>query len=196
MRNQVQKYIKFAKLEHLGPLFLYFFSFLPSSADDISKKRYLCATSKAMESLLDYGYLGLFLGSFLAATVFPFSSDVLLVGMLLAGGNPVATVVVATAGNWLGGLTSYWVGWLGKMEWLERWFRVRHETLERHRTKVERWGALLALMTWLPFVGDLFAIVLGFYKAPFIPSALWMLVGKGGRFIVWTLLYVLLGVAL
>ena len=59
-----------------------------------------------MESLLDYGYLGLFLGSFLAATVFPFSSDVLLVGMLLAGGNPVVTVVVATAGNWLGGLTS------------------------------------------------------------------------------------------
>ena len=149
-----------------------------------------------MESLIEYGYFGLFIGSFLAATIFPFSSDVLLVGMLLAGGNPVATVIVATAGNWLGGLTSYWVGWLGKLEWLERWFRVQHTTIERHRSKVERWGALLALMTWLPFVGDIVAIVLGFYKAPFIPSALWMLVGKGGRFVVWTMLYILLGISL
>lgn len=149
-----------------------------------------------MEALLEYGYIGLFIGSFLAATVFPFSSDVLLVGMLLAGGEPVTTVAVATMGNWLGGLTSYWVGWLGKLEWLERWFRVKAETIARHKAKVERWGAALALMTWLPFVGDLFAIVLGFYKARFVPSALWMFVGKCGRFVVWALLYIGLGIEL
>lgn len=142
-----------------------------------------------MESLLEYGYIGLFIGSFLAATVFPFSSDVLVVGMLVAGGEPVMTVAVATLGNWLGGLTSYWVGWLGKTEWLERWFRVKHETIVKHKERVERWGAWLALLTWLPFVGDVFAIVLGFYKARFVPSAIWMLVGKGGRFIVWALIY-------
>ena len=136
-----------------------------------------------MESLLEYGYIGLFIGAFLAATVFPFSSDVLLVGMLAAGGEPITTVTVATIGNWLGGLTSYWVGWLGKLEWLERWFRVKHETIERHKTKVERWGALLALMTWLPFVGDVFAIVLGFYKAKFWPTAWWLLVGKLLRYV-------------
>lgn len=108
--------------------------------------------------------------------------------MLAAGGEPITTVTVATIGNWLGGLTSYWVGWLGKLEWLERWFRVKHETIKRQRTKVERWGALLALMTWLPFVGDVFAIVLGFYKAKFLPSALCMFVGKCGRFVVWALI--------
>ena len=151
---------------------------------------------RVMEALIEYGYIGLFIGSFLAATIFPFSSDVLLVAMLVAGGDVATTVVVATAGNWLGGLTSYWLGWLGKLEWLERWLRVKHETIERHRTRVERWGAALALMTWLPFVGDVFAVVLGFYKAKFLPSALWMLVGKGGRFIVWALLYVYLGIEL
>ena len=149
-----------------------------------------------MEALIEYGYIGLFIGSFLAATIFPFSSDVLLVAMLLAGGDVATTVIVATAGNWLGGLTSYWLGWLGKLEWLERWLRVKHETIEHHRARVERWGAALALMTWLPFVGDVFAVVLGFYKAKFLPSALWMLVGKGGRFIVWALLYVYLGIEL
>ena len=87
-----------------------------------------------MEALIEYGYIGLFIGSFLAATSFPFSSDVLLVAMLLADGDVATTVFVATAGNWLGGLTSYWLGWLGKLEWLERWLRVKHETIERSRT--------------------------------------------------------------
>ena len=142
-----------------------------------------------MESLLDYGLIGLFIGSFLAATVVPFSSDLLVIGMLALGGDPVLTIAVATLGNWLGGLTSYWLGWLGKLEWLERWFRVKRETIERQKERVERWGAWLALLTWLPFAGDIFAVVLGFYKVRFLPSALWMLVGKCGRFIVWALLF-------
>ena len=142
-----------------------------------------------MEALLDYGLLGLFLGSFLAATVVPFSSDVLVIGMLALGFDPVVTVAVATLGNWLGGLTSYYVGWLGKLEWLERWFRVKRETIERQQERVKRWGAWLALLTWVPFIGDVFAVVLGFYKVRFLPSAFWMLVGKCGRFIVWALLF-------
>lgn len=142
-----------------------------------------------MEALLDYGYIGLFLGSFLAATVVPFSSDILLMGMLIAGGEPITTVTVATIGNWLGGLTSYWIGWLGKLEWLERWFKVKPATIERHKATVHRWGVWLALMTWLPIVGDIFAIVLGFYKVKFLPSALWMLVGKCARFVMWALIY-------
>lgn len=142
-----------------------------------------------MEALLEYGYIGLFIGSFLAATVVPFSSDVLVVGMLAMGGNATSIIIVATIGNWLGGLTSYWIGWLGKTEWLERWFRVKRETIEKYKASVARWGSWLALLTWLPFVGDVFAIVLGFFKARFLPSALWMLVGKGGRFVVWAILY-------
>jgi membrane protein YqaA with SNARE-associated domain len=136
-----------------------------------------------MESLLEYGYIGLFIGAFLEATVFPFSSDVLLVGMLAAGGEPITTVTVATIGNWLGGLTSYWVGWLGKLEWLERWFRVKHETIVKHKRLVDKWGPLLALVSWIPFIGDVFAIVLGFYKAKFWPTAWWLFVGKFLRYV-------------
>ena len=73
-----------------------------------------------MDWLLDLGYLGLFIGSFLAATILPFSADVLLVGMLIGGGNGWLVVAIATAGNFLGGLTSYGVGRLGKWEWIER----------------------------------------------------------------------------
>ncbi len=142
-----------------------------------------------MENLLEYGYFGLFLGAFLAATIFPFSSDVLLVAMLAAGGDVFVTITVATAGNWLGGLTSYGVGYLGKTEWLERWFRIKPETVYRYKERVAKYGAWLALLTWVPFVGDVFAVVLGFFKARFWPSAWFMLLGKGLRFIAWAVIY-------
>lgn len=103
----------------------------------------------------------------------------------MTGGDPTTTVIVATLGNWLGGLVGYYMGWLGKLEWLERWFKVKPETIAKHQAKVEKYGVFLALLTWTPFVGDIFAIVLGFYKVKFIPSALWMLVGKCCRYICW-----------
>lgn len=139
--------------------------------------------------LQQYGVWGLFLGSFLAATVVPFSSDALLCAMLMAGCEPVGCLVSATLGNWLGGLTSFGIGWLGKWEWIEKWFRVKRETLEKQRDRIARWGAWLALLTWLPVVGDLFAIALGFYRIAPVKSALFMFVGKAFRFVLWTLLF-------
>jgi membrane protein YqaA with SNARE-associated domain len=137
-----------------------------------------------MEWLSDYGYWGVFGGSFLAATVVPFSSEALVAALLAAGGDIVATIVVASLGNWLGGLTSYWVGRAGNWQLIERWFHISREKLERQQSKIDRWRSWIALMTWLPFVGDIFAVGLGFYKINFWSSALLMFVGKTLRFVV------------
>ena len=149
-----------------------------------------------IEILQQWGVAGLFVGSFLAATLVPFSSDAMLVGMLLAGGNPLYCLVSATVGNWLGGLTSYAVGWAGRWEWSERWFRIKRETLERQQKHIGRYGSLLALLTWLPVVGDLFAVALGFYRVSPWRCAVYMLVGKALRFVVWTVLFYRTGAAL
>ncbi|MBE6174589.1 MAG: DedA family protein [Rikenellaceae bacterium] len=141
-----------------------------------------------MDWLLDLGYAGLFIGSFLAATIFPFSADVLLVGMLIGGGNGWVVVAVATAGNFLGGLTSYGIGRLGKWEWIER-LGVKPETLAKQKSKVDKYGSLVALLSWVPFVGDVLAVALGFYRVAFIPSAVYMFIGKAGRFVAWYLIY-------
>ena len=143
-----------------------------------------------MDWLLELGYAGLFVGSFLAATVVPFSADVLLIGMLVAGGSPWIIIAIATAGNFLGGLTSYAIGRLGKWEWIEK-LGVKPETLERQTTRIDRYGAWIALLSWVPFVGDIFAVALGFYRVKFVPSALFMLIGKAGRFVMWYLIYTL-----
>ncbi len=146
-----------------------------------------------MAFLGDWGYLGLFLGSFMAATVVPFSSDFLIIGSLAAGASPLLAFIFATLGNWLGGLTSYYVGHLGKWSWIERWFGVKEESLERQRGRIERYGSVIALLTWAPFIGDLFAIGLGFYKINFYKSAPFMLIGKALRFAFWIALFYLLG---
>ena len=142
-----------------------------------------------MELLSQLGLIGLFLGCFLAATVVPFSSDFLMVGVLIAGINPVLAIIVATAGNWLGGLTSYYIGFIGKWDWIEKWFKVKEETLLKQKHNIDKYGSMLAFLTWLPIIGDIFAVTLGFYQVNFTKSAIFMLIGKGARFAFWALLY-------
>lgn len=151
---------------------------------------YLCTYFINMDTLIDLGYWGLFIGSFLASTIIPMSADVLLVGVLTLGGNEWLCLGIATIGNWLGGLTSYGIGWIGKWEWIEKWFKIKEEKLIQQKKYVDRYGVWLALFTWLPFVGDLFAIALGFYKIKPFTSALCMLIGRFVRFLTWTLLYI------
>lgn len=141
------------------------------------------------EQLGNWGYFGLFLGSFLSSTVVPFSSDLLLLGTLAAGGSWWATVFIATLGNWLGGLTSYWVGHVGKWEWIEKWFRISEEKLRAQRYRIQKYDYWLALLSWLPIVGDIFSIGLGFYRINFTRTAGFMLVGRFLRFIAWALLF-------
>ena len=142
-----------------------------------------------MESLKDLGLLGLFIGNFLAATVIPFSSDALYIAVLALMKRPMACFLVATAGNWLGSVVTYYIGRLGKWEWIEKWFKVKPETLAKQKEKIDKWGVWLALIAWVPFIGDVFAIALGFYRTKPLPTIILLLVGKALRFLVWTLLF-------
>lgn len=138
--------------------------------------------------LQSYGIWGLFLGSFLAATVVPFSSDALYAAILALTKNPVGCLIFATLGNWLGGLTSYFIGWFGKWEWIEKWFHISHVKIARQHFRINRYGAYLALFSWVPFIGDIFAIALGFFRIAPFKSAIFMLIGKFVRFFMWTII--------
>ena len=141
-----------------------------------------------MFGLENWGLLGLFLGNLLAATVVPFSSDALYIAVLSVMKRPLECFVVATAGNWLGSVITYYMGRLGRWEWLEKWFKVKRETLQKQKAKIDRYGVWLALICWVPFVGDVIAIALGFYRTPPVRTMLLLLVGKFLRFWGWNLL--------
>lgn len=146
-----------------------------------------------LELVQNYGLIGLFAASFLAATVVPLSSEFALTGVLLAGVNPFYAFFVATAGNWLGGITSYYIGYLGRWDLIEKWFGVKEESLFKQKEKIQKYGSLIAFFTWLPIIGDLFAIGLGFYRIDFVKSSIFMLLGRSMRFAGWVLLFVLYG---
>lgn len=133
----------------------------------------------------ELGYWGLFLGSFLAATVIPFSSEVMLSAMLFAGFDPLVTLTVATIGNWLGGMSSFGLGWMGKMEWINRYLRVPQEKLDQMHRYVHGKSAWVALFCWLPFVGDVIAVVLGLLRSNIWITTIAMLIGKGIRYAIW-----------
>lgn len=142
-----------------------------------------------MEWLVGLGMTGLFIGTFLAATIIPFSSDALYLAILAATGDPISCLIVGTLGNWLGSVVTYWMGWAAKWEWIEKWFKVKPETLTRQKERVDRYGVWLALLAWVPFIGDIISIALGFYRTrPGWTMAL-LLMGKFGRFLVWNLVY-------
>ena len=99
-----------------------------------------------MEWLQSLGLLGLFIGTFLAATVLPFSSDALYLGILAVTGDVWGCLAVGTLGNWLGSVVTYWMGWAGKWEWIEKWFKVKPETLEKQKIKIDKYGVWMALL--------------------------------------------------
>ena len=85
-----------------------------------------------LDFLLNWGYIGLFVASFLAATILPFSSEVVFAGLIAAGLDIWICIIVATIGNSLGGMTAYWVGSLGKIEWIEKYFGIKREKMIKH----------------------------------------------------------------
>ncbi|MBQ7269077.1 MAG: DedA family protein [Bacteroidales bacterium] len=139
-----------------------------------------------MFGLEELGLAGLFIGTFLAATILPFSSDALYIAVLLAVKDPVACLVTGSLGNWLGGVTTYLLGRVAKWEWLEKTFKVRRETLEKQKILIDKYGIWIALLSWVPFAGDVIALALGFYKSPVLWTLLLLFAGKFARFLLWT----------
>ena len=138
-----------------------------------------------MEWLSDYGLWGLFLASFLAATVVPFSSEALLSLLIASGVDVYTAVLVASAGNWLGGMSSYAIGYLGKWEWIEKYLRINRETIAKWHDRLYKRGAIFAFLSWVPGVGDIFAVTLGLLRTNVWITAVAMLAGKLLRYIVW-----------
>jgi membrane protein YqaA with SNARE-associated domain len=136
-----------------------------------------------MDQLYQYGYLGLFLASFLAATVLPFSSEAIL-GLMVANGYGLwPCILLATAGNWLGGLTGYYLGYLGNFEKLKKYLRFDKDKFEKWEVRLRKHGSPLAFLSWMPFIGDVLIIGLGLIRCNVIKVSVFMLVGKFLRYL-------------
>lgn len=128
-------------------------------------------------------YAGLFGASLLAATIVPFSSEVVLAAALAARpGDAVALLAVATAGNTLGSIVNYALGrWLLRFR-DHRWFPVDAAKLDAAAARFRRFGTWSLLFSWVPVVGDPLTVAAGIARVPpavFIPL---VAVGKAARY--------------
>ena len=80
-----------------------------------------------VQLLTDWGYLGLFISALLAGSIVPFSSELVMGALVAMGLEPWLCVLAATLGNTLGGLTCYWLGRLGRIDWIEKYLGVKRE---------------------------------------------------------------------
>ena len=132
--------------------------------------------------LIGYGPWGMFLSAFLAGSVVPFSSEVVMVALLAVGVNPWVLFVAASAGNTLGGVSCYCVGRIASPEWLQRTFRIKDKHMLRARALVSRWGAWMGLLCWVPVIGDAILITLGIMRSRPLATNLTMLLGRTLRY--------------
>ena len=136
----------------------------------------------------ELGYLGLFIKCFLAATILPIASEVFLITMLAAKYDPLSSLLIASTGNTLGSYLNFGIGYIGNPEWLKK-LRVKQKTIESWKASIQKYGVWLALLSWLPIVGDIIGIALGFFRANIFWSFLFMAIGKFIRYLVVVLVY-------
>jgi membrane protein YqaA with SNARE-associated domain len=131
------------------------------------------------------GYLTLFAVAFVAATILPVQSEVVLGGMQVSGAFSLPLLVtVATAGNTLGAVVNWWMGAHIERYRDSRWFPVKPDGLERARLHYSKWGRWGLLFSWLPFGGDALTVIAGVMKEPLMPFLLLVGVGKLVRYLV------------
>ena len=131
---------------------------------------------------IELGYWGMFFSSILAATILPFGSEAVFIGLQFSEFNIYYLIIIAGIGNTIGGMITYYIGRLGKWEWLEKWFKISRGSLEERMKSIQKYGWIYAFFTWLPGIGDPLAAAIGFTKTPPITTCFWMFIGKTSRF--------------
>lgn len=139
----------------------------------------------AFESL---GLFGLFLATFLSATILPFSSEAILLFFLTKRVDPTICLSVATLGNCLGGATNYFIGKLGNPLWLKR-IGVKENTISKNEKWINKYGSRIAFFSWVPFIGDPLLVVLGYFRSNLINTLMWMILGKLLRYVLVYIIY-------
>jgi membrane protein YqaA with SNARE-associated domain len=134
-------------------------------------------------SPLILSHVGLFAAAFLAATVFPFQSELVLVGLLVAEPTHWPTLLfVASAGNTLGSVVNWVLGRLIGCFRDRPWFPVKPRDYERVERWYARWGVWSLLFAWLPFGGDALTVVAGALRTPLAPFIVLVAIGKTARY--------------
>ena len=134
------------------------------------------------EIIYQSGFLGLFVISFLAATLIPLSSEIFVVTMTLGGYNPLLLFFFATTGNTLGAIVNYYVGRYGADFVLSRYVKIDSEVRQSMERRYQKWGSPILFFAWAPIIGDPLTVVAGGFRMNIQVFLFWVILGKAFRY--------------
>ena len=135
-----------------------------------------------MEWFSEYGLWGLALSAFLAATILPLSSEIVLSALLITGENPIALLITATTANVAGSIVNYAIGRWGAATIMHRWLHLNSEQTNKAENRFNRYGKWSLLLAWVPIIGDPLTLVAGVLKVNFSLVLILVTMGKFSRY--------------
>ena len=132
--------------------------------------------------LADYSLWALFLSAFISSTLLPGGSEAILAYLGNSQSHPaLILVIVASAGNTLGGILTWGMGWLVALRYpVQKLSKKEHLRALGH---IQHWGSPALLLSWLPVIGDPLCLVAGWLRISFPLSLFFIAVGKSLRYL-------------
>ena len=129
-------------------------------------------------------YLTLFLLSFLAATILPFSSELTLVGLIASSNyDNLLLLIFASFGNVLGSVVNWALGFYSRNFTTKKWFPFKETQIERSSAWFRKFGKWSLLFAWIPIVGDPLTLVAGLLRVRFLDFIILVSIGKVSRYL-------------
>ena len=130
-------------------------------------------------------YLSLFIISFLAATILPFSSELTLAGLVSTSNyNNLLLLIVASLGNILGSVVNWILGFYSRNLSTKRWFPFKDKKIEKSSKWFNKFGRWSLLFAWVPIIGDPLTLAAGLLRVKFIEFLILVTIGKVSRYLV------------
>ena len=135
------------------------------------------------------GYLSLFTISFLAATILPFSSELMLASMLsMENNNRILLIIISSLGNILGSVFNWVLGFYFMKLQNKKWFPFNKKQISKSSLWFEKYGKWSLLFAWVPIIGDPLTFVAGTMKTNFFIFLILVGIGKISRYFIISLL--------
>ena len=130
-------------------------------------------------------YLSLFAISFLAATILPLSSELMLAGLIATSNyDSLLLLIVASFGNVLGSVFNWTLGFYSRNLITKKWFPFKDRQIERSSKWFNKFGKWSLLFVWVPIIGDPLTLAAGLLRVRFIEFFILVTIGKVSRYLI------------
>tara|TARA_Y100001960_G_scaffold195864_1_gene204997 strand:- start:570 stop:1007 length:438 start_codon:yes stop_codon:yes gene_type:complete len=136
-----------------------------------------------MGNLVTYSIL--FGSAFLAASLFPAQSELLLTSLIVSEKYSVLILLaVASAGNIAGSILNYYIGRYLMHFKNHKYFPIKENMLETSKKYFKKYDSKILLMAWMPVIGDPLTVVAGAFRTNIWMFILLVSIGKTFRYMI------------